>query len=91
VLDYLTSEGGCEVPEECETCMLANECSHGCPSAQKDLFDNLGIMPYVGCKNLKILFNLAIIMMKVLTEANNELFKQQINMKINNACKKGCC
>lgn len=91
VLDYLTSEGGCEVPEECETCMLANECSHGCPSAQKDLFDNLGIMPYVGCKNLKILFNLAIIVMKVLTEANNELFKQQINMKINNACKKGCC
>jgi len=47
--DYITSTCECEKPGECETCIMKNVCYHGCPSTQKDLFNDPGLCSYLVC------------------------------------------
>lgn len=86
--DYISCNGKCEKENECKTCPISNECHHGCPSAQKDLFNNLGIMPYVSCKTEKQIITIASSVMSILTQENNLIFKNYIEKKLNQACDK---
>lgn len=86
ILDYINSFGGCERQNECLKCPLKNECNHGCPSTQKDLFDDPGKCAYIGCKNQQIIFYIAASIMSILVQENNMIFKNIIETKIKRLC-----
>lgn len=74
--EYFYSEGGCEKTDNCDDCLLKPNCSHGCPSIQKDLFNNLSLMPYVLCEDYKFILDIAMKMMNYLVQTNNPLFHE---------------
>ena len=76
--DYINSEGKCEKPDECETCLIQKICEHGCVSQQKDLFGDMGITAYISCKNSQFAINLSRVLMTILTEQNNLKFEEYI-------------
>lgn len=93
IQDYFNSECDCEKKDECNKCIIKNECYHGCPSTQKDLFDDLGKCSYVVCQDNIHIFNCARAFMKILVENNNSLFKEilSINVKQIYGLQKGEC
>lgn len=83
ILDYINANGRCEKEDECQKCVLQKICSHGCPSSQKDLFNDLGIMAYIHCKDQQFIFQIACEVMRELTNQNNEKFKFHIDKIVN--------
>lgn len=86
VLDYINSNGKCEKEDECTYCQLKNECGHGCPSAQKDLFNNLGTVAYISCKDQQLTFSIAAAIMSILVQENNIIFKNYIEKLVESIC-----
>jgi hypothetical protein len=64
---------------------LETICEHGCPSLQKDLFNNSAQMSDVNCECLKINIKMAKILMQIMTEQNNQLFNNYIVNKLKNS------
>lgn len=76
--DYVSSNGGCEKEDNCKDCLLQFSCTHGCPSTQKDIFNNIGLMAYVQCEDYKFTVNMAIKMMNYLVQTNNSIFHEEM-------------
>ena len=89
--DYLFSKGGCEKEDNCKDCLLQINCSHGCPSTQKDIFNNISLMAYVQCEDYKFTLDMAIKMMNYLVQTNNTLFYEIMTqmLKIKGVIKDG--
>lgn len=89
--DYLSSTCECEKPGECETCVMKSECYHGCPSTQKDLFNNPGLCSYLVCQDNRHIFNCARTMMKILVNDDNILFKDFLETNVKKIYEEGGC
>ena len=76
--DYLDSNGICEKENECQNCLLKIQCSHGCPSVQKDIFNDLRKMPYIMCAEFKFTLNIMLSIMDYLVQTNNQIFYTEL-------------
>lgn len=70
----------CENKEKCENCVLRRICIHdNCPSVAYDMFKDFKIRPEIDCEWHKMLFEDALIVMNMMKQENNELFKQYLD------------
>ena len=70
----------CENKEKCENCVLRRICIHdNCPSVAYDMFKDFKIRPEIDCEWHKMLFEDALIVMDMMKQENNELFKQYLD------------
>ena len=73
------TELNCENPELCKNCKLKNICfNHACPSSSQDLFHSFFIDSEIHCLWTQYLFENAAIILRLLTERNNLLFKKYL-------------
>lgn len=70
----------CENPKKCDTCLSRRICVHdNCPSVAYDLFKDFKIRPEIDCEWQKMLMDDALVVMKMMKEENNQLFKQYLD------------
>lgn len=70
----------CDNIELCTNCKLKNICTpESCPSTSWDLFQNFNINNEMHCYWKQCLFDSALVIMKYLTDKNNQLFKDYLN------------
>ena len=80
--DYFYGQGGCEKKDNCKDCLLELICSHGCPSTQKDIFNDMTIMPYIVCEESKFTLEITMNIMSYLVQTNNPLFYEKMRKKL---------
>lgn len=82
IKDYIFNQNKME---KCKTCILENLCEHGCPSCQKDSFNNLTQMDDINCKCIEITINATRTLMYIMSKQNNQLFNNYIINKLKNS------
>lgn len=78
LIDYLTAERKCEDETFCSSCLLNHQCCSGCPSTNKDIFNDLGKMPKLLCEEYRYHLDAVRALMIVLVNQNNEIFKEEL-------------
>ena len=69
----------CEDKEKCDNCVLRRICIHeNCPSVAYDMFKDFKIRPSIDCDWHRMLFEDALIVMKMMKEEDNQLFKDYL-------------
>ena len=70
----------CEEPQKCENCLLRRICVHdNCPSVAYDIFKDFKIRPNIDCEWHRTLFEDALVVMKMMKEEDNQLFKKYLD------------
>lgn len=81
--DYINSDIVCEKKDFCNSCYLENICTKGCPSTQKDMFNNMGQLAFVRCYYDNLIMSNAILLFKILTEKKKTFLMDIIDNTLN--------